>query len=173
MSGRLREAAEVIDDARSWMSLPLLRLALGCLDNRVADAAQRRVGALGMLENTIANDYSRKAQIANARDRFASTNNQTNNNALQQNWNRSNSISDQNTGLQNTLVNRNTDQFLGAKQGVKNSRNSKRGTIANYYGGQAGGLRGQASQRGNAATSMFNTGMQSLAKSAQGFADAF
>ncbi len=38
MSGRLREAAEVIEDARSWISLPVLRLFLRALENRVADA---------------------------------------------------------------------------------------------------------------------------------------
>ncbi len=38
LSGRLAQASEVIDDARSWMSIPLLRLVMRQLENRVADA---------------------------------------------------------------------------------------------------------------------------------------
>ncbi len=38
MSGDVSGTAEVLDDARQWVSLPLIRLVIVCLDNRVADA---------------------------------------------------------------------------------------------------------------------------------------
>ena len=38
LAGRLLEAAELVDDARDWMSLPLLRLWMPALGNRIAAA---------------------------------------------------------------------------------------------------------------------------------------
>ncbi len=41
LSGRIQEATELLDDAREWISLPVLQLAVLSLDNRIREAVGR------------------------------------------------------------------------------------------------------------------------------------
>jgi class 3 adenylate cyclase/tetratricopeptide (TPR) repeat protein len=47
LSGRLEEVADLVDDARDWMSFPLLRLFMEGLENRVAAARGLPLTAVG------------------------------------------------------------------------------------------------------------------------------
>ncbi len=86
---------------------------------------QRRFGALGALDDSVAREYQRKAQLAQARDRVAAANTGIFNRAAQTNWQRRTGVSDRNVGLQNALVERNEQGRVRGNIGESESYNQR------------------------------------------------
>lgn len=111
-------------------------------------SGERRMAGIGMLQDSLANEYRRAAKIADAKDGISRYNTDIENQKRLNNWQRGNQISDKNVQLHNDLSRYNNTNYTKARRNVIDSENQKKMMFGDYFSGEASHLKKDAWNRG-------------------------